>query len=68
MNFDFDKMERSKQALRRRLADAPIAEKLRVLDTLRQRALTIRTPTIGQSGSIQEAPAAYKSTRRGRST
>jgi hypothetical protein len=32
---------KSKQALRRRLAAKPIAEKLRLLDELRERTLTI---------------------------
>jgi hypothetical protein len=43
MNFDLERISKSKRALRRRLAQAPIAEKLRMLDALRERALVIRS-------------------------
>ncbi len=42
MNFDLEKMQQSKNALRRDLAALPIAQKLALLDTLRQRALDAR--------------------------
>ena len=42
MSFDLKKMLESKRALRRDLAARPIAEKLRMLDDLRERALAIR--------------------------
>jgi len=42
MSFDLEKMLASKRALRRDLAARPIAEKLRMLDALRERALALR--------------------------
>jgi hypothetical protein len=41
MTFQMREILKSKQALRRRLATMPIAEKLRLLDELRERTLTI---------------------------
>ena len=41
MTFDMREILKSKQALRRRLATMPIAEKLRLLDELQERTLTI---------------------------
>ena len=41
MTFEMREILKSKQALRRRLAAKPIAEKLRLLDELRERTLTI---------------------------
>ncbi len=41
MTFDMREVAKSKLALRRRLATSPIAEKLRLLDELRERTLTI---------------------------
>ena len=42
MNFELETMLKSKEALRQRLAALPIAEKLRLLDAMRERALAIR--------------------------
>jgi hypothetical protein len=42
MTFDFDKVWASKRRYRQRLAARPIAEKLAMLDALRQRQLAIR--------------------------
>lgn len=42
MRFDWGKMERSKRGMREKLAARPIAEKLALLDTLRERALALR--------------------------
>ena len=42
MSFDLEKILASKRALRRELAAKPIAEKLRMLDALRERALILR--------------------------
>jgi len=42
MSFDLQKMLESKRALRRQLAARPVAEKLRMLDALRERELAIR--------------------------
>jgi len=42
MSFDLERILESKHALRRDLASRPIAEKLRMLDALRERALALR--------------------------
>ncbi len=42
MTFDLQKILESKRAMRRNLAARPVAEKLRMLDALRERALAIR--------------------------
>jgi hypothetical protein len=42
MSFDLQKILESKRALRRQLAARPVAEKLRMLDALRERELAIR--------------------------
>ena len=42
MNFDLQKILASKRARRQALASKPIAEKLQILDDLRERELTIR--------------------------
>jgi hypothetical protein len=59
MSFDLEEMLRSKKAFREQLAARPIAEKLRMLDAMRGRALAIRNATIGQPGLVQEMPAGY---------
>lgn len=43
MTFDFEKIQESKREMRRRLAALPVAEKLLILDQLRERAETLRT-------------------------
>ena len=53
-------MEKSKQALRRRIAAAPIPEKLRMLDAMRERSLAIRRATRRDSVTIQETPGQYQ--------
>ena len=62
MNFDWQKTAESKGALRRKLAARPVAEKLAILDTLRERELAIRhardhgpAPTT----LLREAPARF---------
>jgi len=42
MTFDLGKILESKHAYRRRLAQLPIPEKLRMLDQLQERALELR--------------------------
>ena len=42
MKSDFRKVEESKRKMRARLAALPFAEKLRILDDLRERALALR--------------------------
>jgi hypothetical protein len=65
MKVDLERINKSKREFRRRLAARPIAEKLRLLDSLRERLLAIRrgpntgTPT---KAVIQEtAPSAERS-------
>ena len=62
MNSDLQKLLESKRAFRRDLAARPIAEKLRMLDALRERELAIR----GRSGHsatgamVREEPGPYR--------
>ncbi len=49
MSFDLQKILESKRAYRHKLATLPIAEKLRILDALRERELAIRG---SQSSSV----------------
>ena len=42
MTFDLQKILESKEARRRDLASRPVAEKLRLLDAMRERELAIR--------------------------
>lgn len=60
MSFDLREILESKRALRRELASCPVAEKLRMLDALRERALAIRPakPTSG-ANVLREAPPPY---------
>lgn len=46
MSFDLQRILDSKRAFRQRLATRPIAEKLRMLDELRERTLALRTATV----------------------
>ena len=62
MSFDLQKILESKRALRRDLAARPIAEKLRMLDALRERELAIRGRA-GYSASaagLHEEPTPYR--------
>jgi len=45
MNLDLQKILESKRAWRRNLAARPVAEKLRLLEVLRDRAMAIRGRT-----------------------
>ena len=47
----------SKCAMRHHLATRPVAEKLRMLDSLRERALAIRGQTTGAAAIRDEDPA-----------
>ncbi len=61
MSFDLQKILDSKRALRRHLAARPVAEKLRLLDALRARELSIRgTTNQSTSGALHEKPASYR--------
>jgi hypothetical protein len=63
MSFDLQKMLESKRALRRQLAGRNVGEKLRMLDALRQCALTLRAASaLGpvDPDSLREEPAPYR--------
>ena len=63
MSFDLEKILTSKRALRCDLAARPIAEKLRMLDALRERAVTLRAATAHRPESanvLRETPAPYR--------
>lgn len=66
MSFDLQEILKGKRALRRELAALPVAEKLRMLEALRERALAIRPakPAPG-AGVLREEPPPYgKSDKR----
>lgn len=65
MTFDLQRIIESKRAWRRELAQRPIAEKLAMLDALRDRACTIRaasfrldvsSPTRPETVGVRESP------------
>ncbi|PYJ24552.1 MAG: hypothetical protein DME91_08635 [Verrucomicrobia bacterium] len=58
-DFDFERIWKSKRALRQRLATAPIVEKLRMLDALHQRAVAIRGARFREVTAVQEKPGRY---------
>ena len=60
MNFDIEQMVTSKQAFSRRLANLPIAEKLRLLDAMRERAVIIRKATDRESNAVHEESTQYR--------
>ena len=61
MSFDLQKILESKRALRRDLAARPVAEKLRILDALRERELAIRGRAIHSvSSTVREESAPYR--------
>jgi hypothetical protein len=60
MTFNLARILESKRAFRRRLAARPIAEKLAMLDALRERELAIRQagqPETESTGVLHEEPA-----------
>jgi hypothetical protein len=59
MSFDCKKVTESKRALRERLAAAPIAEKLHMLDVLRDRAVAIRGARFREGTAVQEKSGRY---------
>ena len=61
MSFDLAKILQSKRALRQRLAARPIAEKLAMLDALRERELALRSSgRAAGSGALHEEPPPYR--------
>ncbi len=63
MSFDLQKILKSKRAVRRRLAARPMAEKLRLLDALRERELAIRGSGIPSDSSVLREESAPCRTR-----
>lgn len=59
MSFDFERIWKSKRALSERLTASPIAEKLRMLDALRERAVALRAASSQQTVTVQEHPPNY---------
>ncbi len=55
MSFEMWKILESKRAMRQKLAALPVAEKLKLLDALRERQLAIRGRS-ECSGNLGEAP------------
>jgi hypothetical protein len=60
MSFDLNSILASKRTLRRELATLPVAEKLRMLDALRERTVAIRSAKPAPSaGALREEPPPY---------
>ncbi len=61
MSFDLQRIIESKRALRRSLAQRPVAEKLALLDELRDRALAIRAAaTRRKATGLRVHPPGYR--------
>lgn len=61
MNFDLQRILEGKRVCRRKLAARPIAEKLRILDALRERELAIRNlATPSHFGVLREKAGPYQ--------
>ena len=58
-DFDFERIWEGKRKMRRRLAAAPITEKLRMLDALRERALAIRGRRVDKITRVEERPPSH---------
>jgi len=58
MTFDLQRILESKRALRRSLAQRPVAEKLALLDVLRERTRAIRAAATGRAATMaRESPS-----------
>ena len=67
MTFELAKILHSKREFRKCLAARPIAEKLAMLDALRERALAIRpTRPASEEGVLREQPPSHR--RQGEKT
>jgi len=65
MSFDLQRILESKRTLRRSLASRPVAEKLAMLDALRDRARTLRqASTRPDPAALRESPPVYRPTPR----
>ena len=62
MTFDLPRIFESKRLARRARAALPIAEKLRMLDALRERELVLRRAT-PSTHAVHEKPAKYRPAR-----
>ncbi len=61
MTLDLTRMLESKEALRRKLAGRPVAEKLAMLDALRERALALREAGDHlRHSAVRETPDQYR--------
>ena len=61
MTFDLAKILRGKREFRQSLAARPIAEKLAMLDALRERALALRPARpASEEGVLREQPPSYR--------
>ncbi len=58
MSFDLQRILASKRALRQKLAARPVAEKLRLLDDLRDRELTLRRSARPATLNVVREPSA----------
>jgi len=54
MSFDISRILESKRALRKRLAARPVAEKLRMLDALRERTLALRSASVSRPQRVPD--------------
>ena len=64
-NFDLERIWEGKRKMRQRLAAAPIAEKLRMLDELRERGLALRGAGSRSPHSVHEqTSSSYGATKR----
>lgn len=69
MTFDLKRILESKQALRRKLANRPVAEKLAMLDKLRERALAIRDAAGAMhQPTVRETQGEYQSGQKDKDT
>lgn len=65
MNFDIKRVAENKKKFRRNLADRPIAEKLEMLDQLRERAVVIRDAVKPSAAVVvQEKQSLYGSKKQ----
>ena len=61
MSFDLQRVLESKRAYREKLAARPLAEKLRLLDEMGERARVIRRASaVREPGMVAEDPAPYE--------
>ena len=65
MTFNLQKILESKRAMRRDLAVRPLGEKLRMLDAMRERTLSLRhAGTQSADAVLREKPSPYGKTKK----